>query len=368
MTDPLNVALAVDALSPRLTGIGRYCLELVRGVPLVPGVGDVRFFRGPHWVEDPEALLVEGWAPTPLGRLSRWLSKRRNQRSMQTSVVHGPNFFLPDWAEQGVITVHDLSVLLYPETHPAERVRDFERRFQSSLDRASAIITDSEAVRGEIISMLGVPAEKVTAIPLGVSVPASRADPLLLQQLGLAHDGYSLCVSTFEPRKRIDALVKAYGLMDIALRRTVPLVLAGASGWRNDALNSLIETGVAEGWVRRLDFVSDQLLATLYAGARLFIYPSRYEGFGLPPIEAMHHGAPTIVGNAATLVEVTRGAARVVDPDDIQSFSDVLAASLDDRQWRAAAAVAGRAVAQAYQWSECVKKTVELYAEFENKR
>jgi glycosyltransferase involved in cell wall biosynthesis len=362
VVDRLNVALSVDALGPRLTGIGRYCLELARGIPAEPRVDEVRYFRGAHWLDDPEALLAEGWAPSRRGRLRSWLEQGRNRRHMRTSIVHGPNYFLPDWADQGIITVHDLSVLLYPETHPAERIRDFERRFQSSLDRASAIITDSEAVRGEVISMLGIAGEKVTAIPLGVSGAASHADPLLLRQLDLAAGGYSLCVSTFEPRKRIDALVTAYRLLNPALRRSVPLVLAGASGWQNDALNSLIEAGVAEGWIRRLDFVSDEVLATLYAGAQLFIYPSRYEGFGLPPIEAMRNGVPTIVGNADTLIEITRGAVRVVDADDIDAFSEMLAASLDDHEWRVTAAAAGRAVAQIYQWPECVRKTVNLYS------
>lgn len=367
MVDRLKVALSVDALGPRLTGIGRYCLELARGVPAVPGVGEVRYFRGPHWLDDPEALLVEGWVPARRGRVGRWLEQRRNQCHMQTSIVHGPNFFLPEWAEQGVITVHDLSVMMYPETHPGERIRDFERRFQSSLDRASTIITDSEAVRGEIIAMLGLPEDKVKAIPLGVSVAAAPADPRLLQQSGLADGGYCLCVSTFEPRKRIDALVKAYALLDPALRRAVPLVLAGASGWRNDGLNATIEAGVGEGWVRRLDFVPDDLLGSLYAGARLFVYPSRYEGFGLPPIEAMHHGVPTIVGNAATLIEVTKGAARIVDADDIEAFAALLAHSLEDRQWQAMAATAGRAVADSYRWADCVAATVAVYRQEERR-
>lgn len=361
MTDTVDVALSVDALGPRLTGVGRYCLELARGVPTAACVGEVRFFRGPHWLDDPELLLSDEWAPVRRSRWRRWLDARGTRRLMQRAVVHGPNFFLPDWAERGVITVHDLSVLLYPETHPVDRVRDFERRFQSSLDRASVIITDSESVRGEICTMLGLPPERVTAIPLGVSIADTPANPALLQEAGLQQGRYCLCVSTFEPRKRIDALVRAYGMIDPALRRSVPLVLAGASGWQNDDLNTLIASGVAEGWVRRLDFVPDALLATLYAGAKLFVYPSRYEGFGLPPIEAMHHGVPTIVGNAATLIEVTKGAARVIDADDVERFVEMLASSLEDRQWQATAAAAGRAVAASYSWGDCVAATVAVY-------
>ncbi len=361
MTEPLNVALSVDALSPRLTGIGRYCLEMVRGVPAVQGVGDVHFFRGAHWLDDPEALLTDGWAPPRRSRIGRWLEQRRNRRRQHGSVVHGPNFFLPDWADQGVITVHDLSVLLYPETHPVERVRAFERQFQSSIDRASAIITDSEAVRSEIITMLGVPGDRVTAIPLGVSLADTPVEPTLLRQVGLAPGSYSLCVSTFEPRKRIDALVMAYGLLDPALRKAQPLVLVGASGWRNEQLNERIDKAMAEGWVMRLDFVSDQLLNSLYAGSNLFIYPSRYEGFGLPPIEAMWHGVPTIVGDAAALMEVTKGAARVCNVDDIESFSTMLADSLENSSWRYAAGLSGKDVARSYRWHDCINATVDVY-------
>lgn len=361
MADTVDVALSVDALGPKLTGIGRYCLELARGVPGSPGIGSVRYFRGAHWLDSPEPLLAEGWFPARRGRLERWLEGRRNRRSMQRTVVHGPNYFLPDWAGSGIITVHDLSVILYPDTHPIERVRDFERRFQSSMARASAIITDSETVRQEIISVLGVPADLVVAIPLGVSIPAAPANLDALVDVGLSAGHYCLSVSTFEPRKRIDKLLLAYARLDPALRRAVPLVLAGASGWQNESLNVAIAEGVAQGWVRRLDFVPDELLASLYAGARLFVYPSLYEGFGLPPIEAMHHGVPTIVGNAATLIEVTKGAARVVDADDGHAFTALLGNSLEDRQWLQAASARGRSVAQSYRWTDCINATAAVY-------
>lgn len=360
MAELLDVALSVDALGPRLTGVGRYCLELARGLPLEPDVRQVRYFRGQHWLNDPEALLAESWQPPRRKRWKRLLNNRYRVWQMRNGIVHGPNFFLPAWADCGVITVHDLSVILYPETHPTERVLDFERRFMSSLDRASVIITDSEAVRAEIIAMLGIAAEKVRAVALGVSALAP-VDPSTLRQLGLIVGNYCLCVSTFEPRKRIDSLVRAYRLLDPALRRAVPLVLAGASGWRNDSLNALVDKAQSEGWLKRLDYVPDHLLGGLYAGARLFVYPSCYEGFGLPPIEAMQRGVPTIVGHAAALIEVTKGAARVVNADDEDVFARLIADSLEDRSWQAEAARAGQRVAHGYSWSSCVSQTASVY-------
>ncbi|GGI78838.1 glycosyltransferase WbpY [Polymorphobacter multimanifer] len=368
MSNGLRLALSVEALEPRLTGIGRYCLELARRMPLEPGMEDVRFFRGKHWVTDPEALLAEHWRPTRVRRWRSTIEAWRHRRFAAGAVVHGPNFFLPEWAERGVATVHDLSVFHFPETHPVERVRAFERDFLRSIGQASAIITDCATVKDELVAMFGVAADRITAVPLGVTpptiAPEAVADSLAgmgLAGMGSTEGGYALCVSTFEPRKRIDLLLAAYARLEPALRRRTPLVLAGASGWRNEALNAAIAVAQAEGWVRRLDYVPEGQLQALYAGARLFVYPSQYEGFGLPPLEAMAHGVPTLVGNSACLAEVTRGAARVIDPRDEAGFAEALASALEDEAWQAEAGAAGRAVAAGYGWPECIARTISVY-------
>lgn len=362
MPDAVDVALSVDALAPRLTGIGRYCLELAHGLPGSDGAGRVSFFRGSHWISDPDALVERDWRPQS-NRLLRLVNDRYHGWRARKAVVHGPNYFLPAWAESGVITVHDLSVLLYPETHPAERVREFERLFRHSLERASAILTDSEAVRQEVIAMLGIAAERVHAVPLGISSASANGpqDDSALLEFGLTANSYTLCVSTFEPRKRIDKLVAAYRLLDPDLRRQVPLVLVGASGWLNEELNEQIAVAQSAGWLRRLDYVSDQARDGLYQGARLFVYPSRYEGFGLPPLEAMRHGVPTIVGDAATLIEISGRAARVSDVDDVEGFARELADALQNETWRQAASAAGRALADGYTWSDCIARTISVY-------
>lgn len=363
MADHVDVALSVDALGPQLTGIGRYCLALARGLPVASKVGSVRFFRGAHWLDDPEALLLEDWQPAKCGKLRGWLERRRQRKWYSDTIVHGPNYFLPDWAENGIITVHDLSVLRFPETHPIERVQDFESRFERSVERAAAILTDCEAVRVEVIERLGVDSDRVHAIPLGVdpAPPIPQGANSTLAMLGVEPGGYTFCLSTFEPRKRIDCLVSAYAQIDPSLRKRYPLVLAGASGWQNESLNAQIEEAQAAGWLKRLAFVPDSMRNALFYDARLFVYPSRYEGFGLPPIEAMKHGAPTIVGDADALIEVTKGAARIVNPLDVKAFSLAIAEALEDEAWQATARVQGKAVAESYCWEDCVKKTVGVY-------
>lgn len=362
MAEDVDVALSVDALGSQLTGIGRYCLELARRLPGSSGVGKVKYFSGMQWMDDIEPLISDKWVPIRRGNLAR-LHDWRCRRAARRSVIHGPNFYLPEWAEQGVLTVHDLSVLLYPETHPAERIAAFERTFLRSIYQAKVLITDSETVRQELLATFGFPEERIKKIPLGVSRPTANTldQHTALRSVGLSASSYVLCVSTFEPRKRIDLLISAYSNLPPVTRDRFPLVLVGASGWCNDALNLTIAEAVSQGWMKSLRFVSEAMLQALYAGAALFVYPSQYEGFGLPPIEAMAHGVPTIVSDAACLVEITKGAARVIDPMDLDSFSASIAEALEDEQWRRAASKAGYIVADGYNWNNCISETVEVY-------
>jgi alpha-1,3-rhamnosyl/mannosyltransferase len=361
MTDGPTVALSVDALGPNLTGIGRYCLELAERLPAKLGPNRTRYFRGSDWIDDHRELLNDGWSPRRLHPLRRRLRDWRRRRELRAVVTHGPNFFLPAWAERGVATIHDLSVFLYPETHPVERVRDFERKFEATLRNARLLVTDTETVRQELISMFAVPPAKVVSVALGAQVRPACEDVVGLSALGLQSQQYFLCVSTFEPRKRIDRLVRAYIGLPAALRSRFPLVLAGAKGWHNESLDALIERASSDGSIRRLGFVSDALLQTLYAGATAFIYPSRYEGFGLPVVEAMAHGTPCIIADTPCLVEVARNAAKVVDPEDETAFRTVIDQAAEDHAWRKQARQQGEIVARSYSWDACATAMVDIY-------
>ncbi|TPG51636.1 glycosyltransferase family 4 protein [Sphingomonas glacialis] len=359
----MRVGITVDPLSTNLTGIGRYTREIWQGLARHPVVDDLAFFLNDHWHSNPAGLLdgsVRRRSPLP-----KILRPWRAKSGFKGRLIHGTNYFLPPMAETGVITVHDLSIYLYPETHPVERIRDFEKQFARSLDRAAHVMTDSEATRRDLIAHLSYPADRVTTVHLGVSTrfhPASRGAPQKLRALlGRDIGAYVLSVATFEPRKRIEAAILAHAQFCSRAGRDVPLVLVGAKGWRNESLHALIEEEQRKGRLIMLGFVQEDDLPTLYAGARLFLYPSVYEGFGLPPIEAMACGVPTIVSNRSCLPEVTRGAAMTIDPDDIDSLSLAIERGLDDDIWRNAAIAAGITVAAHYSWACCVDKTVEVY-------
>ncbi|WP_374553322.1 glycosyltransferase family 4 protein [Sphingobium yanoikuyae] len=372
----VKVILSVEALEPRLSGIGRYSWELAQRIGAAPEVEGVRFYRNGEWIADPAVLLELPVTPRQRHKVHRWLRKRttglrkwgrdlRDAAVMRSHLFHGPNYFLPAAAEGGVITVHDLSVFRYPETHPAERLRHFERDFQASLARAAHIVTDSVTTRDEVIDFLSLAPERVTAVPLAAS-PAfmpRHTDQLrpALSRYDLVPQGYALCVSTVEPRKRIPQLLLAWEKLPLAVRSRWPLMVTGGAGWLSDDIQALMARGAREGWVRYLGFVPEEDLPLLYAGAVLFVYPSIYEGFGLPPVEAMASGVPTVVANASCLPEVTGGAAMLVEPEDIDDFARRLEQALVDAQWRASACDAGLAIAGGYSWGRCARETVALY-------
>lgn len=361
----MRVTLCVDALSPQLSGIGRYTWELCKRLARHDEVSSLRFYVSGSLIDDPVRLLSDSHYRPRRGRPFRWIQRLQAKNALRSTLVHGPNYFLPSEAEAGVITVHDLSVFRYPETHPASRLRHFEQLFASSLARAVHIITDTETIRRELIETFSVSEETVTAVPLGVDPTFHPMDQReiadVLAQWDLRPGEYGLSVAAFEPRKRIGPLIDAWGRLPSRLRQRYPLVLAGAAGWRNKCLNDQIARAQSEGWLKHLGFVPQAQLPQLYAGARLFVYPSIYEGFGLPPIEALASGSPVLVANRSCLPEVCGDAARYIDPDDTLTFSAEIEESLCDENWRSKSRLRGLNRAKLYGWERCVADTVAVY-------
>ncbi len=253
----MRVGLFVDALSPVRTGIGRYCWELSRGVPTDPRVTSVSYLLGDQFVDDPARLV------RPAERERRWRRALKNFRGRKRAsastfdIVHSPNYFIPEWVDCGIATIHDLSVFRYPETHPAERITAFERQFSKTLEKASHLIVDCETIRRELIEYTGFTPDRVSAIALGVDEafqPVAKEDrTAILNKYGLPMDGYGLTLAALEPRKRIDRLISAWSLLPKALLSRFPLVVAGATGWKNEQLRRQIERAAAEGWLIPLD-------------------------------------------------------------------------------------------------------------------
>jgi alpha-1,3-rhamnosyl/mannosyltransferase len=374
----MKLILNVDAITHPLTGIGQYALRLARGLRSHPAIEETRFYSAYRWIENPEQVLA---ANRPIARLRRWIpfkplalniygaARSRaflwQTRALKQYLLHSPNYILLPFDGPAVATIHDLSYLHYPQHHPRERILFMERNMPRTLAQAAAIICDSEFIRQEIISILGVPADKVVAVPLGVDSTFHPRDPTMLRPVlaryhldGLA---YLLAVSTLEPRKNLPRLLIAYARLPEALRARHPLALVGAKGWLNTELERHLAPLERTGQLRRLGYVPQEDLHALYAGAHAFAYPSLYEGFGLPLLEAMASGVPALSSHRSSLPQVAGDAALLIDPEDIDALTAGLERLLSDDPWRTAARTHGLKQARRFTWEHCVEETVAVY-------
>ena len=240
-----------------------------------------------------------------------------------------------------------------------------QREIPKTLKRADFLIAVSEFARNEVIKYFGWPEHKIRATPLGVTPqyhPRTQLETQpVLAQLGLTHGRYTLCIATIEPRKNIDGILSAYRRLPDRVRRAYPLVLAGGSGWNNEATLKRIAQYQAQGWLHHLGYVPESELPLLLAGARSFVFPSFYEGFGLPVLEAMACGIPVVTSNRSSLPEVTQGAALLIEPEDIPALTEAIRISLEDETWRNAAIPASQQVAAGYSWETTARETADIY-------
>lgn len=376
----IDIILDVDPVAPPLTGIGIYALELARRLPSASGIGVVRYTANGTWITDLEgrrSVDQRGRMPRnsvlqqilrPVHRVYRAQREIRAARRFEAcgnAVYHGTNYAVPDFPGASVVTIHDLSVLRYPQFHPTVRVDTMKQAIERTIERADALIAVSEFARSEVIELLNWSPESVFAIHNGVSPEFRCRTPdetrPVLHRYGLTHDRYALCVASIEPRKNIDGLLSAYSGLPIAVRDRYPLVLAGEPGWNSAEIHQRIRRYAAEGWLQYLGYVPEQHLPELFAGARGFIYPSLYEGFGLPIVEAMASGVPVVTSDGSSLVEVAGGAALLVEPHDVDALTAAVERLLEDDGWRHLARQNSLNVARKFTWDSTVSKTAEVY-------
>jgi alpha-1,3-rhamnosyl/mannosyltransferase len=263
-----------------------------------------------------------------------------------------------------IVTLHDLSVVLHPEWHPAERVAQFERHFPAVLQRCVHFITVSEFVRQEVIRKLGVASDRVSRVYNGirpelVPLPADQV-AAWLKRLGLPPQ-YLLFVGTIEPRKNLLMLLQAYCKLPEPMRRQWPLVLVGSWGWNAQPIADYLQSTARARGVQRIGYVADEDLPYVYNGARALIYPSRYEGFGLPPLEMMACGGAVLASTAGALIETIGPRAHLVHPDDADGWHRALVRVVSDDDWWNALRADVESVAHAYTWDRCAAETLRIY-------
>jgi alpha-1,3-rhamnosyl/mannosyltransferase len=280
-------------------------------------------------------------------------------------LYHEPNFLPYRFDGPTVVTVHDLSWMHFPETQAPERVREMQWLFPQTLKRASHFITVSEFGRRDMIDTLGIDPGRITAVPNGVSRNFAPRDAATcadaLARYGLAYGQYVLCVGTLEPRKNLELALRAHARLPLSLQQDLPLAIVGMKGWRTSSLERALAPRVEAGAVRPLGYVDDADLPCLYAGALALVYPSIYEGFGLPPLEAMACGTPVIVSNRSSIPEVVDGAGILIEPEDEAAITEALMRLRDDSSWRADLVARGLARASEFSWERSALETLAVY-------
>ncbi len=381
----MRVLFNTQVVAGRPTGVGQYAAQLVRALHQIDGLQVSEF--PPAWLLGLTAAARRlrslagshgttpasggsSWRPDLLGWLRRGgehLLQRQFHRACLSGLpdlYHEPNFIPLPSDLPTVVTVHDLSPLLHPEWHPVDRVTLYERRFAEGLRQCAHVLADSECIRQEILHTLHLPPERVTTAPIGVRpelhpLPEDTVQ-MRLRALGLP-PRYLLSLGTIEPRKNLLRLLRVYCSLPEPLRTRYPLVLVGGWGWNAGDVAEYLRTVARHRGVMHLGYVAEGDLAVLYNGARALLYPSHYEGFGLPPLEMLACGGAVLASTAAALVETVGGIASLISAEDDDGWQRALIRVIEDEDWWRSLRTGAATSAKSYTWERCARLTTAVY-------
>lgn len=351
------------------TGVSRYTKELFRNLLRIDKKNQYKLFAGvfrqklevEKYIEElrdenlqftsyiklfPPNLASKIWNNIHAFPIENFIGK--------IDVLHTSDFTNPPTKAKKITTIHDLTPLIFPQYHLPHIVNNFKINFKLIEKECDFILAVSNQTKTDIQKFTQIPEEKIQVIYEAVDSqfkPTNDQDKIIevKKRYGITRD-YILSVGTKEPRKNIDKLIKAF----FQLNLDIQLVLVGKSGWLN-SLNSknknIIETG----------FIEDEDLPILYSSASVFTYPSLYEGFGLPVLEAMSCGAPVIISNNSSLPEVVGKAGILINPNSTQEIKEALEKVLTNKKLQKELSQKSQVQAQKFNWQKTAKETLEIY-------
>jgi glycosyltransferase involved in cell wall biosynthesis len=375
----MRIAIDYSAAVNQRAGVGRLVRNQVLALADVDAENDYRlvyarpnkgiipqFPRGENFArrEFPlrERYLTILWHRAKLPVPAEWLSG-------PVDVYHSPDFVLPPLRHaKGILTVHDLAFLMRPDCADAGLRAYLEQVVPRSVQRADFIIADSENTRNDLVVLLGVPPASIAVVPGGVEArfaPVTNAHQLqrARERIGVGDAPFVLAIGVIEPRKNLNRLMDAF--QAIKQRGEVPanlkLVLAGGRGWLFDGIFEHHANSPVRDDILLPGFVPDELLPAVYSAAEVLAFPSLYEGFGLPILEAMACGTPVVASRASCLPEVAEGAAVLIEPTDVDGLANALETVLLDSALRKRLIDQGLRRAGEYTWRRAAERLLDVY-------
>lgn len=366
----MRIAFDGTTLTPGRTGVGYYTEHLLQHLAReVEATGDELIVVSNRPIDTqaplpPHVRVHQGHRfPVRIG----WMQMRaaRALEAIKADVAHFTNGMIPFAAPVStVVTIHDLSLKLYPECHPIRRRLLNRPLMQVAMRQASAIVTVSNSTRRDLLRLHGVPADRVSVVHEAAS-PAfrpvrDRAQLHLVRAKYALPERFVLYVGTIEPRKNLGRLMAA---MAQARAAGIPhhLVCVGPYGWSSRDLSGLIDRLGLTPYVHFTGYVPFEDLPVLYNLGELFVFPSLYEGFGLPVVEAMACGTPVITANSSSLVEIAGDAAVTIDPSSTDALADAILGLAMDEEHRRDLSARGLSRSRAFSWTQTAKEMLAVY-------
>lgn len=367
----MRVALELQPCCGNRTGIGNYTYELAKRLRPGDGLsfqGNLFNFCGRN---DNQSALSGIHMPLAQNQLMPYGVYRRLWNIVPFSydrlfppvdITHFFNYIVPPRVKGKVITtIHDMTYLRFPETMDAKNLRRIKKGIMYSIEASELILTISEFSKREIMELLGIPAERIAIVYYAASLSERSADFAKVSELYHIRQPYLLYVGTIEPRKNLKRLLRAYGKLKQEANTPHQLVLAGGRGWRCDDIYQTAAEIPGSKDVVFCGYVSSEIKNALYQNASAFVFPSLYEGFGIPPLEAMTFGVPVVCADAASLPEVVGDCAKLVRPEDEFSIAEGIYQVLSNPSYAQLLGKAGRERAKMFSWDSSAQKLKGIY-------
>jgi O-antigen biosynthesis alpha-1,3-mannosyltransferase len=393
----MRLVMGGESLEGPLTGIGQYTYHLAKEMLANPNIEDFKFLAHGR-LREPEILMAacsnrvsevnapgnkpsipnqllgkarsiaakSSLAVELYGRLIPRLERHSLRYYENSDLYHSPNYMLPEFPGKTVVSILDLSTYRYPEHHPEARVRFVNGHIERAVKSADHIVTISNFVKSEIMERFNVPESRITVTYLGADESFHPMPENLFGEqartLGLAYKGYFLFTSSIEPRKNLDRLLDAYlAYREGTKDHPLPLIVTGMPGWKSQHTHERLQQLQSEGAIRYLGYVDQRVLPILVAGARAVLYPSLYEGFGLPVLEAMQCGTATMTSRDTSMAEICGDAALLINAIDTEEMTNAIASLANQPENITLLVSKGLENAKEFSWGRCANQTLRAY-------